>query len=459
MKTLCPSSYLALLVIGLLSALGNAATVEGYVRDSAGTAVAAAVIRVQLENDGLKNKGPAADVQTVRADAAGAYRFSSLHKGTYTLHATGSAPGEAVAGPFVLGESESKKLDLVLRNATASAEFFDEPKFTVAGVTEHAYVGGHGSDAVVRSAEALSKATNALSKPPATPPASNANEKQLRVKLEREQRASQADSSNPSLHHLIANDYELLNQPLEAVREYQRAAELDPSETNLFDWGTELLIHRALEPAAQVYAQGNRLFPLSSRMLLGSAVALYANGDYTQAARQFFAATDLNPADPGPYLFLAKVESPEIKNAAGFRERLARFAKLDPENAWANYYYALCLSNDAEMLTSVQLLLEKAVRLDPKLSVAYLQLGMLFAEKHNYQAAIPAYQKALEADPHLEQAHYRLAQAYRETGDAQNAQKEIAAFRQLSKTSAGELERQRSDLQQFVVSLKNPSSK
>jgi hypothetical protein len=52
-----------------------------------------------------------------------------------------------------------------------------------------------------------------------------------------------------------------LGNPLEAVREYQRAAELDASEQYLFDWGTELLTHRALEPAAEVFTKGNRLFP------------------------------------------------------------------------------------------------------------------------------------------------------------------------------------------------------
>ena len=416
--------------------------------------MARAVVRVQLETN-----GHARDVQTVRADTTGAYRVSSLHSGSYTLHASSNSASETVIGPFLLGETDAKKVDLVLKDTSASAEFFDEPKFTVAGVTEHAYVGGHGSDAVARSAEALSSATNSLNKPLATtPPPSNATEKQLRATLEREQRASQADSNDASLHRLIAKDYELLNQPLDAVREYQRAAELDPSETNLFDWGTELLIHRALGPAAEVYGQGNRLFPLSSRMLLGAAVALYAHGDYTQAARQFFAATDLNPADPGPYLFLAKVESPEITNSTGFRERLARFVRLYPENAWANYYHAMSLSKDADMLKSVQSLLEKAVRLDPKFSAGYLQLGILYAKKQDYRAAIPAYQKAIEADPQLEQAHYRLAQAYRYIGDTQNAQKEIVAFQQLSKTSARELDRQRSELQQFVVALKSPSS-
>src|SRR2546430_13519862 len=46
------------------------------------------------------------------------------------------------------------------------------------------------------------------------------------------------------------------SDPLEAVRQYQRAAELDASEPYLFDWGAELLLHHAPEPAIEVFSKG-----------------------------------------------------------------------------------------------------------------------------------------------------------------------------------------------------------
>jgi hypothetical protein len=58
----------------------------------------------------------------------------------------------------------------------------------------------------------------------------------------------------------------------------------------------------------------------------------------------------------------------------------------------------------------------------------------------------------------MEQAHYRLAQAYQQAGEVEKARTEIAIFQQLSKTSAQQLERDRSELQQFVVTLKNTPS-
>jgi tetratricopeptide (TPR) repeat protein len=354
-----------------------------------------------------------------------------------------------------------------LRKPAAAVDFFDEPKFTVAGVTDNSYGGGHGSDTVIRSAEALTKATASLSHEStadrkASGTANEAlgrqlfaagNNKEALVYLNQ---ASQLNPSDAALHHLIASADESLGHPLDAVREYQKAAELDATEPHLFDWGTELLVHGAPEPANEVFTNGIRRFPLSSRLLLGAAVALYAKGDYPQSAKRFFEAIDLNPADPAPYLFLGKVQTPEITGTPEFLTRLARFAELQPENAWANYYYGISLWKLRD--SKARPLLEKAVRLNPKLAAAHLQLGTLYSEQHDLPRAIGAYQKAIEADPLLELAHYRLAAAYRQAGDLEKSRTEIDIFQQLSKTQTQKVTRDRSELQQFVITLKRPPS-
>ena len=72
------------------------------------------------------------------------------------------------------------------------------------------------------------------------------------------------------LHHLLGDVQEKLGHSLEAVREYQQAVALDPREPYVFDWGSELLLHHAPEPALEVFSKGNRLFPRSVRMLIGA---------------------------------------------------------------------------------------------------------------------------------------------------------------------------------------------
>jgi tetratricopeptide (TPR) repeat protein len=437
-----------------------------------------------------------------------------------------------------LAEKQEKRIDLKLEPAGVSAspapstgvpEFFDEPRFSVAGVTDTTSLGGHGSDTVVRTRDALAKETASLGKaspagsPPVLPPASSvaAGEKTLREAAEREpgsfdaiyrlgklllsdgkareavpylERASQLNSGDyqnayelalarcasgdyerahtntqallahqdrAELHHLLADIEEKTGKPLEAVREYQRAAELDPSETNLFDWGTELLLHHAPEPAIEVFNEGNRLFPSSARMLVSLGVAWYADGSYEEAARRLGEAADLSPSDSVPYLFLGKIQSAEATPSDAVVERMARFARLHPENAMANYYYAVSLwklrkaPEDNSALLQVQSLLENAVRLDPKLGVAYLQLGILHAERNDLPGAISAYQQAVEVSPQLGEAHYRLAQAYRLTGENSKAHAELQLYNQIAKASAGEMERERHDIKQFVYTLRN----
>jgi Tfp pilus assembly protein PilF len=106
-------------------------------------------------------------------------------------------------------------------------------------------------------------------------------------------------------------------------------------------------------------------------------------------------------------------------------------------------------------LAQVKSLLEKAVQLDPKLGLGYLQLGVLYSERKDFSNAISAYQQAIAATPRLEEAHYRLAQAYRQAGETVKAQAELQLYEQISKEKEEDLERQRHELQQFVYQLRD----
>lgn len=418
------------------SGLSGEAALHGIVRDSNHRAIAGAVVSLLEKN---------AQTATARTDSTGAYRFSAIHPGLYELRAEMAGYDSATIDSLTLGQRESKTVDLTLECAKApeqpklssGPEFFDEPHFTVAGVTDTTNLGGHGSDATVRNGEALASATASLRQEP----------------LKADDEAGR--------HHLLAEADEKRSEPLEAVHEYQRAAELNPSESNLFDWGSELLLHRAAEPAIEVFTKGNRLYPQSVRMLAGLGAAWYARGSYGEAVRLLCEASDLNPNDSIPYLFLGKIQAVENSQPDAVVERLARFARVHPENALANYYYAASLrrrrvsSDDVADFAQVKTLLEKAVQLDPKLGLAYLQLGILYSEHNDFSRAIAAYQQAVAATPQLEEAHYRLARAYRRAGETSKAQAEVQLYTQISKQKEEERERERHELQQFVYELRD----
>ena len=74
----------------------------------------------------------------------------------------------------------------------------------------------------------------------------------------------------------------------------------------------------------------------------------------------------------------------------------------------------------------IEVLLKKALTLDPKLAEAHLQLGNLYSDQTQYAEAIPEYLKALEDNSDIPDAHYRLGQAYVHTGQKDKAQAQIA---------------------------------
>ena len=180
----------------------------------------------------------------------------------------GSRAVDAAGSVAAHGSAAEAGVSSPAKSAAEVPAFFDEPHFTVAGVTEAASAGGHGSDTVLRTSEALAKSTLLLSEESSrvtSLPASLESKATLQAGLAR-------NPKDARLRHSLAEVEEKLGDPLAAVRDYQRAAELDPSEPNLFDWGTELLNHRALEPAQEVFAEGNSLFPKSVRMLIALGV-------------------------------------------------------------------------------------------------------------------------------------------------------------------------------------------
>lgn len=519
-----------LLIILSLSSPGqqaaNSATLVGRVRDSQGKPVVEAV--VQLEGN------YAAGTMTARTDSGGLYKFSAVRAGVYSLRIVINGAVATEVSSLVLAPGEAKTFDCMVSGSktdsadSSAAKFYDEPHFTVSGVTDSTNLGGHGSDTVARTRESLAKDTATLAKSaPGPRPAKSANiEKSLRENASRQPgnfdanhrlggflaengRAveaipylKRAHESNPAdydnardlarayyetgdydqskqittslitahdtaeLHHLLGDLEEKLKDPLEAVRQYQRATEMDPNERYLFDWGSELLLHYAAEPARDVFARGNHLFPRSERMLLGLGAAWFALGNDENAVQQISRASDLNPADPVPYLFLGNMQRAEKVPSEAAVEKLRRFVTLQPANPEANYYYAVALwkrrkqSPDSagasqSRLAQEETLLDTAARLNPQYAPPHLQLGILHSDAGNDSAAISEYERAIQLDPQMEEAHYRLARAYRQLGLADKSKEQLQLYQQLSQQSAQQADRERREIRQFVYTLRD----
>jgi tetratricopeptide (TPR) repeat protein len=263
------------------------------------------------------------------------------------------------------------------------------------------------------------------------------------------------------LHNLLGQVEEKDNQFVAAANEYETAAHLDPSESNLFDWGSELLVHRTLEPAIEVFQQARDRYPTSTRLLIGLGMALYSRGNYDDAVKALLKAADLAPNDPRCYLFLSRAYDSSPNQAEEVIDHFRRFAKLQPTNARAQYYLAMSLwkgkrAQDPSVdLSQVEGLLKKSTNLDPKLADAHLQLGNLYFDRASYPSAIPQYNQALALNADLADAHYRLGQAYVRTGNKTEAQQHLEIYQRLRAQHLNDLDRQRAEIRQFVYSAKD----
>ena len=206
---------------------------------------------------------------------------------------------------------------------------------------------------------------------------------------------------------------------------YQRAAHLAPTEEHLFDWGDNLLRLRAYDDAVDVFTASIRRHPASARLHIGLGIAQYSRGRHEEAVASFCSAADLAPADPRPYAFLGEMYGVSPAQSDEITRRLARFVELTPTDANGQYYYAMALwrapapaTGDGPDLARVEALLRKAMALDARHAKARVQLGILLSEQRRWREAIEALKSAIALEPDLAQAHFRLAQAYRRTGQA-----------------------------------------
>jgi len=274
----------------------------------------------------------------------------------------------------------------------------------------------------------------------------------------------QKDSAE--LHNLLAEVEEKDGKFVEAANQYEAAAHMDPSESNLFDWGSELLIHRTLDPAIEIFRQAVERYPNSPRLTIGLGMALYSRGNYDEAVKALLKGTDLSPSDPSCYLFLSKAYDSSPGQADDVIQRFRRFTELQPNNGRALYYYAISLwkgkrAQDPGLdLQQIEGLLKKSLALDDKLAEAHLQLGNLYSDQGKYAEAIPQYIRSRELNSELADVHYRLGQAYVHTGQKEHAQEELQVYQKLRAEHLAEIDKQRADIRQFVYTAKDtPSAK
>ena len=445
-----------------------AVTMHGRVFDTGRHGLENAIVRLQ----------PAGGTEAVetKTDASGAFVFTGLRPGSYRLRAEKAGLGVGAEVIEVLASAGPKDVEVTLGDGGVTAqemEFTDKPNFTVAGITDWTAVGGHGSDSILRTSETLARDTQGLKAnsggtDSAVVSGANAAElKTIQADIDSGRladarslaRASLVQHPSAALYRVAGDVDEKLGDPLAAVHEFEQAAKLEPSEQNYFAWGSELLLHRAVWQAQEVFESGLKAYPKSARIETALGTALFGEARYEEAATHLCAASDLDPQSAEPYLFMGKIGMVTPVSAPCLEEKLARFVREQPDNSQASYLYAMTIlkrqeqTPDPAALSKVESLLANAVKYDSKCADGYLQLGILQSSRRSFDRAIDFYEKAIDANPQLADAHYRLGMAYDRTGKRDKAEAEFRVHDELVKRQSEAVEAQRREVKQFLVVL------
>jgi tetratricopeptide (TPR) repeat protein len=237
------------------------------------------------------------------------------------------------------------------------------------------------------------------------------------------------------LHNLLGKAEAGEKNDKAAAIEYQKAATIDPSETNVFDFGMSLF-HLDHNAAITILRYGVQKYPQSVRLHVALGVVLYADGKSLEGAQLLVEAEDLNPSDPHPMELLSDTEIVPPTLAPKVVALFASLRKKYPNDGLILFDYTMAQSGrwsnakDA-MPPHFAESLQEAIRLNPKLPQAYFQLGLVYGQQGKYGEEIRVLQKAISLDPTKEEYYYRLAFAYRKTGDEEKFRQALDEFQKL----------------------------
>ncbi|MGH9587492.1 MAG: tetratricopeptide repeat protein [Acidobacteriaceae bacterium] len=166
-------------------------------------------------------------------------------------------------------------------------------------------------------------------------------------------------------------------------------------------------------------------------MLAGEA--LDAMRDHVGAIKQFRAAVKADPKEPDVHFGLGYL----LWTQNQYEEAAQQF-QLEVDN-FPNDAQALAYLADSNVrlnrFDAARPALEKAMRLDPRLELPYLDLGILDAAAGRKETALSDFKSALRLNPADVQIHWRMARLYQSMGRREEAKAEFAKTRSLNKAA------------------------
>ena len=188
---------------------------------------------------------------------------------------------------------------------------------------------------------------------------------------------------------------------------------------------------KQLDQVVDVYKQILMIDPDSVEADMIAGEALDEKGDHAGAIEQFRAAVQANPKEPNVHFGLAYL----LYTQKRYNEAIMEFQRElenDPHNYQAMTYLGdtyVRMSN----LVQAKPVLEAALAHQQSEPLVHLDMGIIYADDGENDAAIREFNKTVQLEPDNVAAHFRLGALYRTMGKKDEAKAEFAKAKSLNK--------------------------
>jgi predicted Zn-dependent protease len=245
------------------------------------------------------------------------------------------------------------------------------------------------------------------------------------------------------LYNLVSRAYVKAGQIQQAYDALRTATRLEPGvEAHYLDLVLICLDHENFDLGLEIVDVGLHHRPNSAALHVYRGALLSMTGSLAAAEKAFDSARMLDPGSVMPYVALAMAWM-ETGQSARAVDVLRTRSRSDPKDPLIFYTLGLAILRsgadpDAAAGGEALAAFDTAVRLNPDLAPARLQLGKLLVERGDVRQAIVHLERAVALEPDSAAPAYSLALAYRRTGDTARAQQLLARVSQLNAQGRGE---------------------
>ncbi len=246
-----------------------------------------------------------------------------------------------------------------------------------------------------------------------------------------------AKGTNHPLPASVLEDYaralQTIGRPAAAVVQMREAAAREPRSAAVHDdLGNLYALQKDWPHAEAAFSEAIRLKPDLAMAHLHLGFVLQAEQKSDPVA-EWVQAGKLAPEDAGIALIAGKAIADAGKDDEAI-PLLERALKLEPKSTVASYQLALSLQRVNRLPEAIQLL-QSVVAADGNNADALVNLGLALSQQHRAKDAVPYLQRALALKPDNATAHQDLAAAYVQINQVDDAIAELKAAIKLASDS------------------------